>query len=193
VALGEGNVAPDTIGYQQHFRLRIAEFAGFRMNASPKKALSTKPFVRHAREWTMRKVFIGAIAVAMIGGIASAQGALGASRDRSTGRIPSFNVEPSCKSSAARSTVPVGSTVNTAEICMRKESEARDQMTKEWDQFAAADKSYCVPLSTQGGTPTYTELLTCLELAREARNLKDKDLLESSTTGMGGTLDRTSR
>ena len=136
----------------------------------------------------MRKVFVGAIVVSMFSGIAVAQGALAAPQDRGgRDRIPSFKVEPSCENAAARATVPLGSTVNTAEVCIRKEMEAREQMTKEWDKFATADKSYCVPLSTQGGTPTYTELLTCLELAREARNLRDKngDAL-GVTTGMGG-------
>ena len=141
----------------------------------------------------MRTILIGAMAAALMGGMASAYSAPASSYDRSADRIPSFNVEPSCQGAAARSTVPLGSTVNTAEICIRKENDARDQMAKEWDTFAAADKSYCVPLSSQGGKPTYTELLTCLELAREARNLKTKDPLEGSTTGMGGSIDRKSR
>jgi hypothetical protein len=132
-------------------------------------------------------MFVGALVVSMISGIAAAQGAFGAPQDRSRDRIPSFNVQPSCEGAAARATVPLGSTVNTAEVCIRKEMEARDQMTKDWNTFVAADKSYCVPLSMQGGQSTYTELLTCLELAREARNLRDKngDAL-GSTTGMGG-------
>jgi hypothetical protein len=147
----------------------------------------------------MRKMFFGAFVVSMIGGIAAAQGAFGAPQDRSSSRdrIPSFKVEPSCEGAAARSTVPLGSTVNTAEVCIRKELEARDQMTKEWDKFAVADKSYCVPLSMQGGTPsTYTELLTCLELAREARNLRDKngDALGVTTgSGSGTTPSRSMR
>lgn len=145
----------------------------------------------------MRKAFVGAFVISMISGIAAAQGALAAPQDRSSSRdrIPSFKVEPSCESAAARSTVPLGSTVNTAEICIRKELEARDQMVKEWDKFVAADKSYCVPLSTQGGTPTYTELLTCLELAREARNLRDKngDALGMTTGSGSSTMPRTMR
>ena len=43
----------------------------------------------------------------------------------------------------------------------------------------AADRSFCQRLATTGGTsPTYTELLTCLELQRDARNLR-----EQGTTG----------
>ncbi len=141
----------------------------------------------------MRKVLIGAVAFSIIG-VAAMQGAAGAQQDRSRSRIPTFKVESSCESAAARSSVPLGSPVNTAEICIRKEMEARDQMTKEWDKFSVADRSYCVPLSMQGGTPTYTELLTCLELAREARNLREKDGdALGVTTGMGSSTSKTGR
>jgi hypothetical protein len=141
----------------------------------------------------MHRVLIGAVAVAMIGGVASAEGTLVvASQDKSSDRIPTFNVEPSCRGAAARSTVPMGATENTTDVCVRKENDAREQIVKEWGTFSAADRSYCVPLSMQGGRPTYTELLTCLELAREARNLKDKE--SSGTTGMGGgSIGRTAR
>jgi hypothetical protein len=40
---------------------------------------------------------------------------------------------------------------------------------------APADKAYCQRLATTGGDPTYTELLTCLELRREARMLREKE------------------
>jgi hypothetical protein len=93
-----------------------------------------------------------------------------------TDRLPTFNVEPFCRAVASRA-VPVGD----ASICVRKEMEARDQLAKEWAQFAPADKSHCVQLSTIGGDPTYTELLACLELERDARNLREK---ERGTTGL---------
>jgi hypothetical protein len=187
VALGEDNVAPDTTA-NRRVAAAARRFCRAAMNASSARALWVKPFMR--AESNMRTVLIGAIAIAIMGGVVSAQGALGASQDGSSrDRVPSFNVEPSCEGPAARSTVPIGATENTAEVCIRKEMDARDQMTKEWDKFAASDKSYCVPLSGQGGKPTYTELLTCLELAREARNLKDNDML-GTTTGMGGGSSR---
>jgi hypothetical protein len=89
----------------------------------------------------------------------------------SADRVPNFNVEPVCRDVASR-VAPIGGTM---EACMRDEQTARDQMVREWPQFAPADKSHCLQLSTLGGNPTYTELLTCLELAREARNAKDTD------------------
>ncbi len=82
-------------------------------------------------------------------------------------RPPTFNVEPSCRGAATQG-IP-GADVT---ICLRKELDARDQLVKQWSEFAASDKSYCVPLSSLGGRPTYTELLTCLDIARAVRKLR---------------------
>jgi hypothetical protein len=85
-------------------------------------------------------------------------------------QIPTFNVEPFCRT-VARRAAPIGD----ADICMKKEQEARDQLAAQWSQFAPADKTHCLQLSTIGGDPTYTELLTCLELERDARRLRERD------------------
>jgi hypothetical protein len=85
-----------------------------------------------------------------------------------TDRVPSFNVEPGCRDVAVRA-APVGS----MEACMRKEEEARNQLISEWTQFAPADKSYCVDLTTMAGEPSYVALLTCLELRRDARRAEN--------------------
>jgi hypothetical protein len=85
-------------------------------------------------------------------------------------RIPTFNVEPGCRDVAAKA-APVGS----VEACMRKEQEARNQLVSEWTQFAAADQSYCVDLTTMAGEPSYVALLTCLELRRDARRLRQQE------------------
>jgi hypothetical protein len=90
--------------------------------------------------------------------------------------VPTFNVEPFCRAVASRA-APVGDT----DICLEKEQEARDQLVQQWLQFLPADKAYCERLATTGGDPTYTELLTCLELRRDARNLREK---EQGTTGI---------
>ena len=83
--------------------------------------------------------------------------------------VPSINPEPSCRSAAAR-TEPIGD----IEVCMRKEREARDVLVKRWGEFNASDKATCIPLATAGGTATYTELLSCLEVKRDARLLRER-------------------
>ena len=92
--------------------------------------------------------------------------------------VPTFNVEPSCRAAAERA-VPVGD----PKICMQKELDARDQLAKDWANFTGSDKATCVPLSRTGGTPTYTELLTCLEMTRDARKIPNDRT--RTTTGQG--------
>ena len=56
-----------------------------------------------------------------------------------------------------------------------------------WPRLAAlacaAALGISIGLSSLGGMPTYTELLTCLELARDARNLRGGD--KRRTIGQG--------
>jgi hypothetical protein len=84
--------------------------------------------------------------------------------------VPSWNIEPSCRVEMSK-TIPAGD----MQVCMDDERAARDQLTKEWEQFASADKAHCLRLSTLGGEPSYADLLTCLELQRDARTLREKE------------------
>jgi hypothetical protein len=90
-------------------------------------------------------------------------------------RVPSFNVEAHCRR-VAREAHPVGD----PHACLQEEQEARAKLVAQWTQFSAADRSYCRDLTALGGEPTFTELLTCLEMRREAERLRDK---ENATTG----------
>ena len=90
--------------------------------------------------------------------------------------VPTFNVEPFCRAVASRA-APAGD----KDICLAEEREARDQLVQQWSRFDPADRIYCERLATTGGDPTYTELLTCLELQRDARNLQEK---QEGTTGI---------
>jgi hypothetical protein len=81
--------------------------------------------------------------------------------------LPAFNVEPSCRAAAARAGDPA-----YLAVCMRKEQDARDAIDRQWPQFTGADRARCLPGTTNGRRQTYTELLTCLEMARDVRNLR---------------------
>jgi hypothetical protein len=84
-------------------------------------------------------------------------------------QVPSFDVDPSCRAAASRA-----GSQSYESICRRKEQQARATLEQLWPQFTSADRTQCVQLSTLGGKPTYTELLTCLELARDARALRGR-------------------
>jgi hypothetical protein len=62
---------------------------------------------------------------------------------------------------------------------MQDERDAHAQLVVQWPQFSPADKTHCLSLSTAGGDPTYTELLSCLQVARDARRFERRD--ESGT------------
>ena len=94
-----------------------------------------------------------------------------------TDGVPTFEVESFCRRVAAMTKA-----VGDVEVCLRKEREARDQLLQQWTQFPAADRSYCQQLTTTGLDPTYTELITCLELQRDARSLREKDAETAGTS-----------
>ena len=48
-------------------------------------------------------------------------------------------------------------------------SAAREELQPFWIQFTAADKNSCVAETSMSGTPSYVELLICLEMARNVK------------------------
>jgi len=74
----------------------------------------------------------------------------------------------------ALSLVPEARTIDatqadTAQHCLEAENQARQQLLREWSQFASADRAICVGVSGAGSVnPVYTELMTCLEMARDS-------------------------
>ena len=79
-------------------------------------------------------------------------------------RVPVFDTTPGCR---AAQEVPSG----RFEACMKDEAEARAQLAAQWETFVASDRATCTQNETTGGSPSYVELLTCLQMARDARQL----------------------
>lgn len=82
-------------------------------------------------------------------------------------KVPEFDIHPTCRVGAG-SAVVVRPNVDA---CLGTEAKARDQLLQEWDTFAAADKTRCSRMIDAGGPPSYVELLTCMEMARDARKI----------------------
>ena len=83
-------------------------------------------------------------------------------------RVPDLNFEPICRDGEAQK---LGVKDDSA-ICMRDQKAARDQLAQKWDQFDSADRTRCVRMSTTERTASYVEVLTCLEMNRDARKLR---------------------
>jgi hypothetical protein len=83
-------------------------------------------------------------------------------------RVPDLNFEPICRDRAAEN---LGVKDDSA-VCIQDEKAARDQLAKKWDEFASADRTRCVRMSTVERTASYIEVLTCLEMNRDAKKLR---------------------
>lgn len=98
--------------------------------------------------------------------------------------IPTLDVRPVCRGIASQSTDPgvgQGAQAETFQRCLETEELVHEQLKKEWSTFSAADKEHCVVLARTGGKSSNTELLTCLEMARDVR------VLRSSAAARPGT------
>jgi hypothetical protein len=80
--------------------------------------------------------------------------------------VPTFDPSPSCRAGAQTG---VDLNPNVAG-CVQDEEQARASMVKEWQQFSRNDKSSCVAEAESGGPRSYIELLTCLEVGRDAKD-----------------------
>jgi hypothetical protein len=75
--------------------------------------------------------------------------------------VPKFDIARECQSE--------GGSKAMLEKCAADEADARDQLQPLWIQSSATDKAACVTETGMDGTPSYVELLTCLEMARDVK------------------------
>jgi hypothetical protein len=99
--------------------------------------------------------------------------------------VPQLNVEQVCDGIAKQG----GVTFHDAAVdeekknCLDSEQAIRNDLVRQWSSFAAADRTHCVNESVMGGDSSYTELLTCLEMARDVRAMRSEQQNQS-----GGTI-----
>jgi hypothetical protein len=86
-------------------------------------------------------------------------------------RMPELNFEPICRESAGQN---LGGRDDRA-ICILDEKAARDALARQWSEFDSTDRARCIRLSTSNGSASYVEVLTCLELDRDARKLHQRE------------------
>jgi hypothetical protein len=102
--------------------------------------------------------------------------ALGAQLVIAVDSVPNLNVEQVCRGIAEQG----GASFHDSNVpqdtkdCLDSEQAIRDQLVKQWSGFNASDKVSCVNESRMGGESSYTELLTCLEMARDVRAMNQE-------------------
>jgi hypothetical protein len=88
--------------------------------------------------------------------------------------LPVLNVLPVCRGITSQGAAPLqaGDRSVTLKQCLDAEQADRETMKNEWSTFSASDKKHCIAEATMGGESSYTELVTCLEMARDVRKLR---------------------
>lgn len=86
---------------------------------------------------------------------------LSAARDA----VPKFDIERSCRSELSGGS----STGETMASCKADEERARGELSPRWSVFSRADKTVCIQETQIDGSPSYVELLTCLEMTPSGR------------------------
>jgi hypothetical protein len=88
--------------------------------------------------------------------------------------FPVLNVLPLCRGITSQGADPLqaGDRSVTLQQCLDAEQQDRETMKQEWSTFSASDKKHCIAEATMGGESSYTELVTCLEMARDVMKLR---------------------
>jgi len=85
--------------------------------------------------------------------------------------VPKFNIERGCRVDSTQAfDLSVGLN-ETVKRCVADEQQALTQLQTQWSKFREPDKAQCIGETNIGGTPSYVDLLTCLQLAQDARQL----------------------
>jgi hypothetical protein len=101
--------------------------------------------------------------------------------------VPTLNVEQVCTGIAQQGGVTFHDSAIAQEKkdCLDSEQAIRDELAKQWTGFNASDKVHCTNESTMGGESSYTELLTCLEMARDVRAMRTAEPQDAMGTPLG--------
>jgi hypothetical protein len=83
------------------------------------------------------------------------------------GSVPNFDARPGCLA-GADSGFDIQPNVSA---CVQSEQQAKDELINDWQKFSRTDKNQCVAEIRIGGPPSYIELLTCLEMERDAHSM----------------------
>jgi hypothetical protein len=95
---------------------------------------------------------------------------------RSVGRVskgdgvPNWDVSSSCRAAAK-----VAYTENASErekACMEGENRTREKLVSNWSTFPAEERTRCIK-SIEWFSPTYTELVACLEMYSDVRRARE--------------------
>src|SRR5262249_57457421 len=84
--------------------------------------------------------------------------------------VPNGDVSSSCR--AAAKFAYTEDAAAREKSCMEGENRTREKLAADWSTFPAAERTRCIK-SIEWFSPTYTELIACLEMYGQVKNLKE--------------------
>jgi hypothetical protein len=82
--------------------------------------------------------------------------------------LPSFDVAPSCRGAAL-----AGDGLDaTIQRCLQEEQDARKELQGRWAMFPLTLRNECTVAASAGGDPSYVDLLECLNISRDAAEMR---------------------
>ena len=81
--------------------------------------------------------------------------------------VPTYDVAVTCHAESQGDP-----SAGVAAACMAQEQSARETLARQWNKFTAQSKTTCMQTETDvAGVRSYVELLTCLQIAKDAKSL----------------------
>jgi hypothetical protein len=108
---------------------------------------------------------------------------LGSTLSARSDEIPNLDVKQLCRGIASQATDPLagGEPTVTFDRCMSGEQSDREALKKVWSTFSVDDKKHCTAETKMGGESSYTELITCLEMALAVRSERINSQKDATT------------
>ena len=85
--------------------------------------------------------------------------------------VPKFDIARGCRVDSTQAYDLSTGQNETVKRCVADEQQALSQLQTQWSQFLGPEKAQCTVEANIGGTPSYVDLLTCLQAAKLARQL----------------------
>lgn len=102
--------------------------------------------------------------------------ALGAQLVAVADGVPVLDVDQVCRGIAQQggATFHDPAVADEKKHCIDSEMAVRDELVKQWSKFNPSDRIACTTETRTGGESSYTELITCLEMARDVRKMRSE-------------------
>jgi hypothetical protein len=91
--------------------------------------------------------------------------------------VPRYDMKPTCRAAIDM----MGNQGRTVESCMAGEERARKDLEKDWSKYPSAERTQCAAPMANNRSPSYVELLICLEMMGDSRKHRDEEQAASKS------------